>query len=135
MNSLLGKTSGSHLRPDIASCKLYPLGLLPQIPSIVKGVGYNVPFLSFVLSLSSHIVGFIKEVSSQLSFSASYKWQFATWQIASAAVINGVGNADLSCVYKGPVVPLQSLHTIVAIDESVPKNRPSELQNATVNSV
>jgi len=31
-------------------------------------VGYNIPFLSFVLSLSSHIVGFIKELSSQLSF-------------------------------------------------------------------
>ena len=28
-------------------------------------------------------------------------------------MINGVGNADLSRVYKGPVVPLQSLHTVV----------------------
>jgi len=27
-------------------------------------------------------------------------------------MINGVGNAELYCVYKGPVVPLQSLHTI-----------------------
>ena len=34
----------------------------------LTSVGYNVPFLSFVLSLSSHIVGFIKELSSQLSF-------------------------------------------------------------------
>jgi len=27
-------------------------------------------------------------------------------------MINSVGNADLSCVYKGPIVPLQSLYTI-----------------------
>ena len=40
-------------------------------------------------------------------------------------MIDGVGNAELCCVYKGPMVPLQSLHTIVAIDGSVPKNRPS----------
>ena len=28
-------------------------------------------------------------------------------------------------IYKGPVVPLQSLHTLVAIDESVPETRPT----------
>jgi len=28
-------------------------------------------------------------------------------------MINAVGNAELCCVYKGPVVPLQSLHRIV----------------------
>jgi len=76
--------------------KIYNAILHIWIAGVEEIVGYNVPFLSFV-----------------------------TWQIASAAVINGVGNADLSCVYKGPVVPLQSLHTIVVIDESVPKNRPS----------
>jgi len=30
---------------------------------ILRSVECNVPFLSFVLSLSSHIVGFIKELS------------------------------------------------------------------------
>jgi len=78
----------------------------PQ-PAVVRHkrllVGYNVPFLSFVPSLSSHIVGFINELSGQLSSQLPISGNMPHGKLLQLPLINSVGNAELCCVNRGPV--------------------------------
>jgi len=67
------------------------------------------PFSHLPSHVSSHIIRIINELSSQLNSQLPIS--------GNLPLINGVRNAELCCIYKGPMVLLQSLHTIVVAIE------------------